>query len=511
MTRRAIFEKTLYIALTSLFVALAIRLPVYPDEEQWLYINSRQFIDGTMQYLFPACSQGFKLEMPWIWAPVRSVFWLLYSKFGLIDHIRMMGILQAALTLVGIRVFISQYSRNKLEAHKVWRPLLILGTFPFLLVLNRPEQPLFLFFLGSAYLGHVLPKIVSKSGRVFARTLQVLILISMPAIHPKGVLFSLMALSLLIFQSGRVSKRTPFPEIGLTVFSIWESSKIWNNRTLCPESVFITDTFKNITLNPTKLDSSTPLMVFGNIIRAPKYLLHMFYQQSYQSNWLAQDETIPLFLVILGNIAILGFCIFILKALARNLVIRTLNSRTLDLSGFIAVILVSGSFSLLLLQRTKNFYDSYLVVLLLVLAAAITFESKSTTRNYRIAFTPQMVCLLVIPALCFTLINIAPDKQGENNAIGRQIVNLCGITSKQIASGNFIIDPSLTRYFWDSPRFVYSSYVWGWWAQDVKAVNIVERLNPPVIIIRNENLLKPEPGDVTVGDFYCRNSTRHEQ
>jgi hypothetical protein len=237
----------------------------------------------------------------------------------------------------------------------------------------------------------------------------------------------------------------------------------------------------------------------------------MFYQQSYQSNWLAQNETIPLFLVILGNIAILGFCIFILTALARNLVIRTLNSRTLDFSGFVAVILVSGSLSLLLLQRTKNFYDSYLVVLLLVLAAAITFESKSTTRNYRIAFTPQMVCLLVIPALCFTLINIAPDKQDENNAIGRKIVNLCGITSKQIASGNFIIDPSLTRYFWDSPRFVYSSYVWGWWAQDVKAVNIIERLNPPVIIIRNENLLKPEPGDVTVGDFYCRNSTRHEQ
>jgi hypothetical protein len=106
------------------------------------------------------------------------------------------------------------------------------------------------------------------------------------------------------------------------------------------------------------------------------------------------------------------------------------------------------------------------------------------------------------------LINIAPEKQNDYELIGNKIVSECGITSKQIATGNFILDPSLTRYFWNSPRFIYSSYIWGWWAQDLNVDEILDKIKPSVIIVRNENLLKPLAGDVIVGDFYCRNLSR---
>jgi hypothetical protein len=419
-----------------------------------------------------------------------------------------MGIVQAVLTLIGIKFFIDQYSRESSKASTITKLLFFMGTFPFLLTLNRPEQTLFLLFLGLTYLSKKVLEIESRTAKILARTVQTLILVSMPAIHPKGALLSIMALSIAVFLGWNKSKRLLIPEVGMTLISVWESAKIWNLRTLCPESNFMTETFKIITLNPTKLDLSTPQMVLGNLIRTPKYLLHMFYQQDYQSSWLAQSKPIPTVISIIGNLAILGFFLFLSRSLFNNFVIKTLKSRNLDLSNFTAGVLLSGCIALVLLQRTKNFYDTYLVVLLFVLAVAITYESKSKHELKLKMLAVLTIGFLIIPALFSTLIKIAPDKQNDYKAISSRIVSECGITSQQISDGNFILDPSLTRFFWNSPRFIYSSYVWGWWAQDVNAKELIEDISPSVIIIRNENFLEPEPGDKVVGDFYCRNLMR---
>jgi hypothetical protein len=419
-----------------------------------------------------------------------------------------MGIAQALLTLIGIKFFIAQYARQRLTANKISNVLLIMGTFPFLLALNRPEQPLLLLFLGSTYLSKKVLEIKSKIAIFFIKSAQILILVSMPALHPKGALFSIVALSISIYLAWRNSKFLMIPEVGLTLISIWESTKIWNLRTLCPESSFMTETFKIITLNPTKIDISTPQMVLGNLIRTPKYILHMLYQPNHQSNWLSQSNPIPILIAVIGNIAILLFCLFLVKSLLSNFVLRTIKLRQLDLSSFTAATLLSVCITLILLQRTKNFYDTYLVMILLGLAAAITYEPKLPNKFKSSSYATRIIALSVSPALCFTLINIAPEKQNDYELIGNKIVSECGITSKQIATGNFILDPSLTRYFWNSPRFIYSSYIWGWWAQDINVDEILDKIKPSVIIVRNENLLKPLSGDVIVGDFYCRNLSR---
>jgi len=128
-------------------VALLKRLPVYPDEEQWIYVNSRQFTDNTMQYLFPVCREGFQITQPLIWYPVRFLEWFLYSHLGLVNQIRAVGLAQAIITLMLLLKFLNLYARHLRQAQLVLLSGMMIGLLPFLLALNRPEQLLLILFL----------------------------------------------------------------------------------------------------------------------------------------------------------------------------------------------------------------------------------------------------------------------------------------------------------------------------------------------------------------------------
>jgi len=290
------------------------------------------------------------------------------------------------------------------------------------------------------------------------------------------------------------------------LFSLFESTRIWNVRTSCPESHFLTKTFKIITLNPTQIDSAFIPMVFGNILRTPKYIFHLLFLPSSQSNWLAQVDPMPWPLVILGSIGVLVFTGFIVFQLLKTIRNVTSLHKPKGISTYIALSLIAAFLLLDVLQRTKNFYDSYLPALLLILAVSITYSGNLKFKRIDGAKILGSLVLINTPALIFTLINITPNSGQITKEFGDKIVSDCRITNEQIQAGNFILDPSLSRYFWKSPRFIYSSYLWGWWAQDVEPKGVIERMSPPIIIVRSDVPLAIKPTDVIIGDFVCRNS-----
>jgi hypothetical protein len=113
-----------------------------------------------------------------------------------------------------------------------------------------------------------------------------------------------------------------------------------------------------------------------------------------------------------------------------------------------------------------------------------------------------------IPAFLLTTLNFNVSSSKSNEQIYSSIIRDCDITDVELLEGRFIIDNSLAKHFWKTPNFVYSGYVWGWWAQDVNAEKLIKRLEPPVIIVRNDGSLNLRKSDVIVGDFVCRKNLK---
>jgi hypothetical protein len=328
----------------------------------------------------------------------------------------------------------------------------------------------------------------------------------MPAIHPKGSLFSLAACAISLLGS---SKKTFWLSVFAGVvgaISSLNSIQVWSTRTSCKQSGFLNSIFQTITINPTDLHSDSARMVAGNLIRTPKYLANIFYQNNYQANWLAQKSQIPIAYQVLADAVLITVVTFILLSLFLHFVDTFRKKEKFSQVDYISVVFV-GMFGILTtLQRTKNFYDSFLPIILLLSAAIIVRREQHLLSHKKIKKFLAVGIILTLPAFISTSLNfIAIDAQ-QQKATYKLLLQDCGITDDELSRGGFIIDGALTKYFWASPKFIYSSYVWGWWAQDVDAEKLIKRLNPPVVIIRNDGTLIKKTSDSVVNDFLCRNS-----
>jgi hypothetical protein len=502
--------KQILLALSTLpilgLLLLLSRLPIYPDEEQWIYVNARQLTDHSMQYLFPVCREGFQLAQPLIWSPIRFFEWLLYSHLGLIHHIRVVGLLQAVITLLLLNKFLQLYARNFRHAQVTLFCGILIGLLPFLLVLNRPEQLLLILFLSLLVLIHVYKSSLRVSKKSLLLANMILLIISMPAIHPKGSLFAVMGSAIFIFVAKERIKLIKLGVLSTTCLSVFVSTQVWSLRTFCPESEFLTNTFGDITLNPTQMDASTFKKIAGNVLRTPKYLMNIMYQNSYQSDWMAQRNQVPMPFLILANIGLFLFAFFLLYLIYKATRDRAFPIRDLDDSTILVLTFVSGFIILAVLQRTKNFYDSYLPAVLILLASALVINLTGKPRKFIVMVLAPAI--ISIPALLFTSSNFPMMSGPTSNILAKQIIEQCEITQAQLDKGNFVIDGSLSGPFWNTPRFVYAGYIWGWWAQDVDAEKLIDDLNPPVIIVRDQNLLIEKEGDVITAGYLCRNSEK---
>lgn len=484
--------------------ALLRRLPVYPDEEQWLYVNSRQSIDHLMQYLFPVCEEGFQLNQPILWAPIRGLNWLIYTYFSQIMNLRAVGLVQALLFIIMYWKFLGFFARNGKEAKTIAFGALCLGLIPFLVILNRPEQQLALLFFCALNISVSLNKSTSLTRQIIFGGLFTLLVVSMPAIHPKGSLFSLAVCAISLLGASKKTFWLSIPACLAGAISSFNSIEVWTTRTSCEQSGFLNSIFQTITINPSELHSSSARMVAGNLIRTPKYLINIFYQNNYQSNWLAQKSQIPIAYQILADAALIIVVSLTLLSLFLHFANAFRKREKLNQVDYISIVFIGMFGVLTTLQRTKNFYDSYLPIILLLSAAIIVRREGHLISHEKIKKSLAVVIILTVPAFISTSINFIETDVREQKTTYKLIVQECGITEDELSKGGFIIDGSLTKYFWASPKFIYSSYVWGWWAQDVDAEKLIKRLKPPVIIVRNDGTLIRKTSDFVVKDFLCR-------
>jgi len=491
-----------------LLFSLLVRLPVYPDEEQWLYINSRQFIDHTMQYLFPVCQLGFEASQPILWLPIRALEWLLYSHLGLINHIRIAGIVQAVIFLFVYKKFLTNFARNYKFAKILAIVTSTTGLIPFLLILNRPEQQLILLFFFSLNACQSFTTVKHTRMKILLAVVIAFLVASMPAVHPKGSLFSLATVIFLFFMTQKSGLAFTLPVAAIALISSFNSTQVWSNRTNCKESEFLDSIFRTITLNPTELHMGTIRMVAGNVIRTPKYLLNSLYQYEYQSNWLAQQGRIPLIAIVIANFAFLTLVSFTFIKLFLHF--RNLHNKHIrwQVQEWIASLFITMFIILTVLQRTKNFYDSYLPIILLGSAALIVLNQFQLLDDKRRRKFLYSIVIMSIPAFLLTTLNFNVSSSKSNEQIYSSIIRDCDITDVELLEGRFIIDNTLAKHFWKTPNLVYSGYVWGWWAQDVNAEKLINRLEPPVIIVRNDGSLNLRKSDVIVGDFVCRKNLK---
>lgn len=489
-----------------LLFTLLSRLPVYPDEEQWLYINSRQFIDHTMQYLFPVCQNGFQVSQPIFWLPIRALEWLLYSQLELINHIRIAGIIQAIIFIFVYREFLKNFARNYKFARMLSVVTVCTGLIPFLLILNRPEQQLILLFFCSLNACYSFTVTERARMKIWLTLVIAFLVASMPAIHPKGSLFSLVTIVFLISFTRKTSLTSTLPLTCIALISSFNSTQVWSSRTSCKESEFLNSIFQTITVNPADLHVNTIRMVAGNIVRTPKYLLNSMYQNEYQSNWLAQQNRISAMAMAMANLAFLSLISFLLVRLFLHFRNLRKNQAKWQVQELISTLFITMFIVLTVLQRTKNFYDSYLPVILLGSAAIIVQKQVQIEDSKRFRKFIYGVVVVTTPAFIFTSLSINVPTSKSQKHLYNSIIRDCGITDAELLEGRFFLDNSLAKSFWDTPNFVYSGYVWGWWAQDVDAEKLIRRLKPPVIIVRNDGTLNLRKSDVIVEDFVCRNS-----
>lgn len=484
---------------------LLSKLPVYPDEEQWLYVNSRQQTDGTMQYLFPVCTEGFRLSQPVIWLPIRFIEWLTYSRLDLINNIRLVGAAQGIILLIVLRIFVTRFAKNEKIAGPIVFSGLLLGLLPFLLILNRPEQLLIILFLVSLIAADIIS--CTNNGKILFLNLTwfIFLILSLPAIHAKGTLFTVIAVAFFLIVNFQNQKISSMIIVILGSYSSIISMGIWSKRTHCPESKFLSQVFSDITLNPTQLDGDSLKKIAGNIIRTPKYILHLFYQDQYQSDWLAQRNSVGSAFQILANLALLVAVLIITYAVVQNFRRIGLNISLWGKSEYLTSLFLLTIISLAVLQRTKNFYDSYLPAVMFLLAGTLSISSLDRIKYRKVVSLSLVLTLLTTPAF-FQTVSALPKSQKASAQVSKSVlISECRISKEQLQSGGFILDSSLIKLFWDTPRTIYSGYIWGWWGQDVDDTKLIARLKPSAIIVINDGSLEKEAGDVEIGDYICRN------
>jgi hypothetical protein len=168
----------------------------------------------------------------------------------------------------------------------------------------------------------------------------------------------------------------------------------------------------------------------------------------------------------------------------------------------ISCIFIGSIILLTVLTRTKNFYDSYIPAMFLILAVALTIE-KDFSYNFKKFEIRKILSMLILPGLIFTLFFAGTNDLTPGKEIRKQLIEQCHLSRNEINTGRFILDPSLTRIFWDSPNFIYASYIWGWWGQDIDDEKLLKNFNPSVIVIREDRKLGSSSQVIKVGEFYC--------
>jgi hypothetical protein len=363
--------------------ALSCTLPIYVDETNWQLIKGRLFVDDyqTTRISPALCVEGAMAAWPWFMVPFRAVDSIPYIAMNSPLYLRTVGAVYLIFLVIVLMSFCVRYLSSTI------RPLVIvllissflsLGTLPFLLMMNRPEQGL-LLLVGTLFF---LPLITSEErdlkSSVFASGLIAFLSLCLFTTHPKGVFFMPIALA----SAWYLVKPWPIRAVVLATILVFGalSAFHWQARLACPNLPAIQAILDQHSLSIAILSDPrkaarifymSALKGFGVFA----YVKSILFQHNYMSDWLPSSDSIGAigWLVDCGIFVVFGALGATFLLLFAKLLRNAWSSRSVGRQlAMICMLLISLS-ALAVIQVVKNAYEATLVVplwgLLLLIAS----------------------------------------------------------------------------------------------------------------------------------------------
>ncbi|WP_244858235.1 hypothetical protein [Pseudomonas sp. PP3] len=397
-----------------------IFLPIYSDEVVTKFKIARFFLEeGQMLSFFPQCTTTVGHEVAWVFYPAAALISSIYAYLGPLG-LRISGIALALIWFALLAYWCLRQSKNSWSGHfTLLAALGSLGVLPYLWVLSRPEQfmflPILIFCIAAMH-----PPINVGRWQQVGGTIALAVLGSVFFYaHSKTIFFTPFFLA-----SAWISTRNfnVFLRTALIIYIIALSVQVLRNASLlggCTDAPAIQAMLNANSLMPSQLlkDPYTFFsLIWENTIQFPhRLLVHLTFTPDFQSGWLpplSDDNALlrwinPLIYYTLF-LLVIGTHLFALGIALKSLVQRNISSATL-----LAALLAAADLINIMLFKLQNFYagTQYIpisIIILALLLPKILETSKYATFNTGIRIAHVFITGLSLTSLFILFYSITP-------------------------------------------------------------------------------------------------------
>ncbi|NBX77151.1 MAG: hypothetical protein EBQ92_11400, partial [Proteobacteria bacterium] len=361
---------------------MALIWPIFTDEVAWKWITSRFWLDsGQAISLYPQCLSQKPTNVPFLFIPIRILEALLYGTAQSIFLLRWIGVLNFfcnGFLFWQLTQAIARVRRlNPKETFLGISAIGFFGVLPFLLSMNRPEQVLVFCLLLFAWFPLVEAKSrIQKWGLSFGFCTVSLLFFSQ---HAKGLFF----LPLVLFSSWslQISKKNRWIVSACAFALASQCFLFFTEHTQC-QNQFIQEAFGKMMISPGAILTS-PLETFLGMVQngfhVVDYIRNILISDVYPQQWLPTNYGFSLGTQIVNGLIQLFFVLWI-SACAWGILTRArIDGAVPTFLNLMGLGIVIGVLGMAVFQSGKSFYDSALVVPLVIILG-ITFIDKEVMR-----------------------------------------------------------------------------------------------------------------------------------
>jgi hypothetical protein len=520
-------KQCLFVIIALLFTAsfamslwMAFYVPIYGDETAWKVFTNRLFIDQSkLVYLFAQCNRGYWLDMPLTWYPMQWLDSMIYGEASNPAFLRTMGWLGFVALMVSWVVILRTTSKlSWLTCSLFITVFFSFGVTPFVMVLNRPEQPLLIWLtvLLLIMLWFDARPLKSYFSKALITALLALLSCLMATTHPKG----LFLFPIILFAWWRCVRWWPtsLPLLGVMGWTAFETKHIWYLRTACDEFPGLGKLLRGLTLRPKELWQD-PFKFLGGVLtnlqNSMQYVSQMAFNKSYASNWLPSVETAfnETSVAWVSQIIIWLPIVLVTMIIILNIAHHA-KSKPHGIHYWpIAVFLLLSLLVIMSFQSAKNFYESALIWPLLLLIAIYTFKGSELDWSKR--FLRWVLPILLIAAILSGYMRyelfFTPAKKWQQTQAQDEPFNIdelqrfaksqCKIEAN---TPNLVLDFLSYAAFYQHPKPIFLDFSSGWWAKEASFAQTMSKREAGGLVARCEEL--PDETKVLAkqqGQFCC--------
>lgn len=419
---------TAVLVLICACIALAFSLPLYTDEVLWKILFARYILEGgKLLNLLPACKSSFLIDTPVSWIPWRALDSWFYRGLDSPVTIRIWGIISYLCWLPIFAWGCERIMRPRLQGASRFQTFMAAISpftwclFPFLLVINRPEQSIVgavtLLVIWSVLSAREEIKLPGWLTFVGVTGVSSYLLAS----HPKALflvpLVGYLGWSLIKSRWGRAGF------LGLLVLMSLDTFHYSQMRTSCPELPLVHEKVmggKTLGVNSNSVSLDLVEQASANFMQYADYLDGAEFQSSTGNQWIRYPDlttphvTLSDVLNWLIAVTLYGTLVSVLGIRLNESRARVFKPMTWSLESRIGILLLANLAGVAAFQGAKPFYESAWIIPLGWLALWILASKMSSPFALK-AMRKVLTLFLVLAVVSqmFLLIKFIPVARAE--------------------------------------------------------------------------------------------------